>query len=72
MGKEIVPKDIVKELNVLDIEEEKTDFEITAVVEEHQVKLPVPKELRKEIDFQKSQKVKVHYDKKKSQIIYSL
>lgn len=67
-----IPKKILDELNINEVEEIKREKIVTAVVETHQVKFPVPGEIRKELDFKKGQKLKVRYDPKKNEIIYSL
>jgi len=72
MGEEKgIPKDILNELDVKKQEKEEQQI-VTATVEGHQVKLPVPASIRLEIDFVKGQKLKVFHDKEKKQIIYKL
>lgn len=69
--KEKIPKEILDELNIKKIE--KTEpIEVTALVESHQVKLPVPALIKLEVDFKKGQKLKVSYNKEKKQIEYKL
>ena len=67
-----IPKEILKELNINEVDKEKNKFKVTAVVETHQVKFPVPVELRRELEFKKGQKLNVTYDPKTKQIIYQL
>lgn len=69
---EKVPKEVLKELDIG--ETEKIDFkkEVTAIVEVHQIKLPVPKKIRMEINIKKGKKVEVNYDPKTKQITYQL
>ena len=40
-----IPKDIIEELDITNNSEDKNDFEVTAIVETHQIKLPLPKKL---------------------------
>lgn len=68
--KEGIPKEILDELDINKVEKPKDTFEITPIVESHQVKLPVPPTIRREIDFQKGKKIKVKYDKKKKELTY--
>ena len=67
-----IPLDVLKELNINEVDKIKNEFKVTAVVEKHQVKFPVPGEIRREIDFKKGQKLNVKYDPKTKQIIYQL
>jgi len=71
MGEEI-PKEILEELDIGKLEKSPTDFTVTAVVEPHQVKLPIPKELRKELELKKGKRVKVHFNKDKGELIYKI
>ncbi|RMD45946.1 hypothetical protein D6829_00740 [Candidatus Pacearchaeota archaeon] len=71
MPKKGIPKRILKELDIHKKEKIQTKFKVTAVVERHQVKLPVPSRIRQEIPFKKGQKLVVHYDQKTKSLIYS-
>jgi flagellar biosynthesis component FlhA len=66
-----IPKEIIKELDIHEVVEEKP-IKVTAIVEHHQVKLPVPSQIKVEVDFKKGQKLTARYDKTKKQIIYQL
>tara|TARA_Y100000310_G_C20654778_1_gene801406 strand:- start:808 stop:1026 length:219 start_codon:yes stop_codon:yes gene_type:complete len=66
-----IPKEVIQELDVKKMEKEEI-LKVTATVEGHQVKLPVPSQIRLEVDFKKGQRVTVRYNKKKRQIIYNL
>lgn len=66
-----------KSLKSVDINDEKNnkeEFEVTAIVESHQVKLPVPKKLMNihDLEFKKGQKLKLNYDKKKKELKYKI
>lgn len=69
-----IPKEIIKELDINDEKNKKEEFEVTAVVESHQVKLPIPKKLMKvnDLEFKKGQKLKLNYDKKKKELKYKI
>lgn len=71
MRKRGIPKKILEELNITKTEKIKP-IEVTATVENHQVKLPVPAQIRLEIDFKKGQKLKVSYIKEKNILEYKL
>jgi len=70
--KEGIPDEVLDELDIKKVEKPKEFFEITPVVETHQVKLPVPSFIRREIEIKKGQKIKVKYDKKKKELIYKI
>ena len=40
-----IPKEVIKELDINDDKSNKEEFEVTAIVESHQVKLPILKKL---------------------------
>lgn len=69
-----IPKEIIEELDINDDKDKKDDFEVTAIVESHQVKLPIPKKLMKihELEFKKGQKLKIKFDEKKKEIVYKI
>jgi len=66
-----IPKEVIRELDIKKQDKEEPLI-VTANVEEHQVKLPVPAQIRLEINFKKGQKVNVRYNKEKKEIIYKL
>lgn len=69
-----IPKEVIKELDINDEKNKKEDFEVTAIVEIHQVKLPIPKKLMKihELEFKKGQKLKLDFDDKKKEFRYTI
>jgi len=67
-----IPSEILKELNIKIIEKSKNKISVTAVVEKHQVKLPVPSEIRRELEFSKGQKLIVKYNSKTKTLSYQL
>ena len=67
-----IPSEILKELNIKITEKSESKIPVTAVVEKHQVKLPVPSEIRRELEFSKGQKLTVSYDPKTKTISYQL
>ena len=72
MVKKGIPKEVLKELNIGEVEEVKNEFTITAIVEKHQVKLPIPSEARRELTFLKGQKLKLKIDLKKKTLTYEI
>jgi hypothetical protein len=69
-----IPKEVIKELDINDEKNKKEEFEVTAIVESHQVKLPIPKKLMKihELEFKKGQKLKLEFDDKKKEFKYTI
>ena len=69
-----IPKEIVEELDINDDKESKEHFEVTAIVESHQVKLSIPKKLMRiyELEFNKGQKLKIEFDEKKKELRYKI
>jgi len=71
---EKIPNEVIKELDINDGEEEKDYFEVTAIVESHQIKLPIPRKLIKiyELEFKKGKKLKLKFDIKNKELIYKI
>lgn len=67
-----IPSEILQELNIKIIEKPEDKVSVTAIVESHQVKLPVPSSIRRELEFSKGQKLRVKYDPKTKTITYQL
>ena len=69
-----IPKDIIEELDITNNSEDKNDFEVTAIVETHQIKLPLPKKLIKiyGLEFKKGQKLKLTFDEKSGELKYKI
>lgn len=67
-----IPSEILKELNIKIIEKQEEKISVTAIVESHQVKLPVPSSIRRELEFSKGQKLNVKYDPKTKTLTYQL
>ncbi|MFH1333190.1 MAG: hypothetical protein ABIH53_03070 [archaeon] len=64
-----IPKEVLRELDIKQKEKEGPKT-VTAIVEEHQAKLPIPSYIRFEIKLKKGQKFKVRLDKDNREIIY--
>ena len=69
-----IPKDIIEELDITNNSEDKNDFEVTAIVETHQIKLPLPKKLIKiyDLEFKKGKKLKLTFDEKSRELRYKI
>jgi len=69
-----IPNEVIKELDINDGEEQKDYFEVTAIVETHQIKLPLPKKLIKiyGLEFKKGQKLKLTFDEKSGELKYKI
>jgi len=67
-----IPKEILEELNIKIVEKPENKISVTAIVEKHQVKLPVPAEIRRELELSKGQKLKVKYNPKTKTLTYQI
>ena len=67
-----IPKEILKELNIKVIKKSKNKISVTAIVEKHQIKLPIPAEIRRELELSKGQKLNVNYDAKTKTLTYQI
>jgi len=69
--KEKIPKEILEELDI----KTKAKIEpilVKAVVEHHQARLTIPKQIRLNMDLKESQEFEVIYDKNKGELIFKL
>jgi len=64
-----IPKEVIKQLDIKQIEKEMPET-VTAIVETHQAKLPIPSHIRIKLDLKKGQKCTVIFDEKKKEITY--
>jgi len=73
MGKKGIPKEVIEELDIKK-KVEKKPFSIRAIVEHHQTRLTVPKNivLEMNLDSEKENVFEVTYDKKNKEIKYKL
>lgn len=62
-----IPKEVIKELKPE--KEPEKPIEVTIIVEKHQAKIPIPVQIRLELDMKKGQKCLVKYDRKKRELI---
>ena len=67
-----IPPEILKELNIKIIEKSENEIPVTAIVEKHQIKLPIPAEIRRELELSKGQKLKVKYNPKTKILTYQI
>ena len=67
-----VPLEVLRELNIKIVKKDESKIPVTAIVEKHQVKLPVPGKIRRELEFSKGQKVNVSYNPKTKTLTYQL
>lgn len=67
-----IPKEVLDELNIKKVEKPRDFFEVTPIVESHQIKLPVPSMLRREIKIEKGKKIRVKYDSQKKELVYKI
>lgn len=66
-----IPKEVLEDLDIKKKTKKKKSF-INAIVEEHQVRLTVPKKISLNIKIKKGQKFEVTYNKKEKKITYQL
>ena len=67
-----IPQEILKELNIKIIEKSENKISVTAIVEKHQIKLPVPAEIRRELELATGQKLKMKYKPKTKTLTYQI
>ncbi len=67
-----IPSKILQELNIKIIEKPKSKIITTAIVEKHQIKLPIPAQIRRELEISKGQKLEVSYNPKTKTLTYQL
>ncbi len=70
--KEGIPKEVLDELNIKIKKPKETILTISAIVEKHQTKLPIPATIRRELEISKGQKLTVSYSSKTKTIAYQL
>lgn len=62
-----IPKSVIDKLKIK--REPEKPYEVTVIVEEHQAKIPIPSDIRWDMDLKKGQKCKVFYNKKNKELI---
>ena len=63
-----IPKEVLDQLDIR--RKEKEELEVTPLIENHQVRLPIPHKIRLELNLKKSKKCKVRYDRENKELIY--
>jgi len=69
MAKEGIPADVLKQLDIKD-KDKQEETTVTAIVEEHQAKLPIPAHIRMELGLKKGQKCKLTYNETTKELTY--
>ncbi|HIH25763.1 hypothetical protein J4476_01155 [Candidatus Woesearchaeota archaeon] len=64
-----IPKKILDELKIKQPKKEPVETEVTAIVESHQVKIPLPPDVRRHLNLKKGAKCKVRYDEEKREVV---
>lgn len=69
-----IPDKIIEELDINEAEKKPSDFDVVAIVEPHQVKLPIPKKLMRiyDLELKKGQKMKLRFDETTKELIYKI
>ncbi len=71
-----IPKEVLKELDINEIQDIQKDFEVTPVIEPSQIKLPIPKQLIDDLELhtnlKKGKKIKLYYDEGKKELQYKI
>lgn len=74
--KEKIPEEIIKELDINEIEDIKKDFEITPIIEPHQIKLPIPRQLVRDLElygkWKNKKKVKLKFNEENKELRYKI
>lgn len=67
-----IPTEIIRELDIHETKKKPTSFEITPIVETHQIKLPIPRKLLKiyDLDFEKGKKLTLEFKQKEKELRY--
>lgn len=68
MKERVIPKDIFDELDIHK-KKEKKPKEVTVIVEEHQAKIPIPKNIRLRLNLKKGTKCILSYDEQKKELV---
>lgn len=66
--KKRIPKEVLKELDITKIQKIKPE-KVNLIVEEHQVRIPIPRKIRLRMDLKKSKSCLMTYDKNKKELI---
>jgi len=71
-----IPEDVIKDLDINDSEEIEKNFEVAPRIEPHQIKLPIPRQLARDLGLDKKlnskKKVKLYFDDKSNELRYKL
>jgi len=71
-----IPEEVVEELDINKEEEFKKDFEVTPRIEPHQIKLPIPKQLARDLEldekWKNKKKIKLTYNEENKELRYKI
>jgi len=71
-----IPRELIKKLDINEQEEIKKEFEIIPRIEPHQIKLPVPRQLARDLNLEgrwkNKGKIKLRFNKKRNELIYKI
>ena len=73
MAERGIPKEIIKELDINEKEELIKEFEVLPRIEPHQIKLPIPRKLVRDLDLDeklKDKKIKLYFDEESNELRY--
>ncbi len=74
--KEKIPEEIIKELDINEVEDIKKDFEVTPIIEPHQIKLPIPRQLARDLElddkWKNKKKVKLKFHEENKELRYKI
>lgn len=68
LKKEGIPKEILEELDISK-KKRKSPYEVTVIVEPHQTKIPIPRNIRLKLGLKKGSKCSIIYDEKNKEVI---
>lgn len=74
--KEKIPEEIIKELDINEQVDIKKDFEIIPRIEPHQIKLPIPRQLVRDLGldnkWKNKKKIKLIFNEEKKELRYKI
>lgn len=74
--KEKIPAELIKELDINNQVDIKKEFEVVPRIEPHQIKLPIPRQLSRDLGLEdiwkKGKKVKLIYDEESNELRYKI
>lgn len=71
-----LPEDVVKELDINEVEDIQKEFKVSPIIEPHQIKLQVPRQLVRDLELEEKwknkDKIKLYYDEENNELRYEI